>query len=243
VSRRNTKTVLAPPVPFRCDIDVAARGWDHDAWCGEFYPPDLPREWRLTYYANHFRSVLVPGRILLRAERVNLMEWHADTHDEFRFFLEISIRLIERFRSGGGAGLLRWLEPLQDRIAGLLLLGFPLRHDATLAHRLKVLGERFSVHSLTRRESRMAPLGSSVAALENLRRCWHPGLEVTTSGPSGCLGLMLRPPADLPALRRQIEAFMLYVGPAERATLGFTGSPPPLHCMQQARILVELLGG
>lgn len=243
MSTSDTATASAPTVPFRCDIDVAARGWDHDAWGGDFFPLDLPREWRLTFYANHFRSVLVPGRVLLRAEPSNLAEWHTDTHEEFRFFLEISVRLVERFRSGGLAALLRWLEPLVDRTAGLLLLGFARRREPAFAHWIEALGERFVVHTLTGREGVTLPVGFVVPALGNLHQCWYPGLKATGQGYPGCLGLVRGSPADLPGLRRQIEAFMAYAKQAERATLCFASCPPSLHAMQQSRILVELLGG
>lgn len=233
----------APTVPFRCDIDVAARSWDHDGWDDEFFPLDLPRAWRLTFYANHFRSVLVPGRMLLRAESTNLAEWLADTPEEFRFFLEISVRLVERFRLGGVSALLRWLEPLRGRIGGLLLLGFSCPRGRTFGCWLEALGERFAIHTLTEPERVMAPVAAAGSVLGNLRQCWHPGLEVTEQAHSGRLGLVLSPAPDLPGLRRQIEAFMVYARQAERATLCFPGCPPPLHRLQQARTLVELLGG
>lgn len=235
-------TAAAPTGPFRGTIDVAARGWDHDAWGGDFFPPDLPREWRLTFYANHFRSVLVPGRILLRADASDLAQWRTDTHEEFRFFLEISVRLVERFRSGGVAALRRWLEPLLDRTAGLLLLGFSRRREPTLAHWIEALGECFALHTLAGGEEAMSPGTSAVPVLQNRYRCWYPGLGATGLGHAGRLGLVLHPPADLPGLRRQIEAFMAYARPAERATLCFAGAPPSAQAMQQARILVELLG-
>lgn len=233
----------APPCTFRCDIDVAARGWDHDAWVGDFFPLDLPREWRLAFYANHFRSVLVPGRVLLRADSANLTAWRADTHEEFRFFLEISVRLVERFRGGGVAALLGWLEPLWGRIAGLLLFGFPCRCEPTLLRWLEALAERFAIYTLGEPERVMAAAGTVLSGLESVRQCWHPRLDRVAPGKSGSFGLLLAPAADLPGLRRQIEAFMVYARQTERAALCFAGCPPPLGRMQQARTLVELLGG
>jgi hypothetical protein len=233
----------APPVPCRCDFDVAARGWDHHGWDGEFFPLDLPREWRLTFYANHFRSVLVPGRMLLRAESTNLAEWFADTPEEFRFFLEITVRLVARFRSDGVTALLRWLEPLRGRIGGLLLLGFSSPRGRTYMCWLEALGERFPIHTLTEPGRLIAPAAAAGLVLGDLRQCWHPGLETADQAHSGCLGLVLGPGADLPGLRRQIESFMGYARRAERATLCFAGCPPSLHRMQRARTLVELLGG
>ncbi len=39
------------------NIEIGAMGWD----CRDFYPDDLPEEWRLDYYANHFSALLVPS--------------------------------------------------------------------------------------------------------------------------------------------------------------------------------------
>lgn len=232
----------AAPLVFRCDIDVAARGWDHDAWCGDFFPLDLPRQWRLAFYANHFRSVLVPGRVLLPAESADLGDWHRDTHEEFRFFLEISVRLVERFRHGGSAALLRWLEPLRGRIAGLLLLGFSRRCEPTFGRWLKVLAERFAIYTLAEPARVQAAAGTAISVLQRLQQCWQPGLDAAASGRSGRFGLLLSPAGDLAGLRRQLEAFMIDTRQTGRATLCFAGCPPPLDRMQQARILVELLG-
>ena len=64
-------------------------GWDHSGWTGLFYPEDLPREWRLTYYANEFRGVLLPFRSWITARRQNLADWADDVHEGFQFYLEL----------------------------------------------------------------------------------------------------------------------------------------------------------
>ena len=42
------------------ELLLRARDWEHPAWNQEFYPDDLPEDWRLSYYANEFPVVLVP---------------------------------------------------------------------------------------------------------------------------------------------------------------------------------------
>jgi uncharacterized protein YecE (DUF72 family) len=34
---------------------IGACGWQHNDWTGEFYPDDLPEEWRLGYYAHEYQ--------------------------------------------------------------------------------------------------------------------------------------------------------------------------------------------
>ena len=28
---------------------IGTRGWDHGAWAGGFYPPELPDDWRFSF--------------------------------------------------------------------------------------------------------------------------------------------------------------------------------------------------
>ncbi len=41
-------------------IRVGCYGWQWSQWVGKFYPEDLPEDWQLDFYANYFRTVLVP---------------------------------------------------------------------------------------------------------------------------------------------------------------------------------------
>jgi hypothetical protein len=70
-------------------MHLFARDWDHAAWPGDFYPQDLPQEWRLTYYANEFQGVLVPAERWQAADEATLHEWVDDVHESFRFYIEL----------------------------------------------------------------------------------------------------------------------------------------------------------
>lgn len=71
------------------ELLVVADGWDHDGWVGPFYPDDLPGDWRLGYYANAFRGVLVPAATVAGAHRGTAEGWLEDTPAGFRFVLEV----------------------------------------------------------------------------------------------------------------------------------------------------------
>lgn len=90
-------------------IWVAPLGWDHDAWQDDFYPADLPREWRLGFFANEFRVVVVPALVWQQASPALAAQWRDDTHDDFHFLLEATDRPPD-------AAL---LQALADRYAGL----------------------------------------------------------------------------------------------------------------------------
>jgi hypothetical protein len=52
------------------------------------YPADLPEAWRLAYFANAFRAVLVPGARWQAATLAEIRSWCEDTPLGFRFYLE-----------------------------------------------------------------------------------------------------------------------------------------------------------
>lgn len=70
-------------------IAVGSRGWDHDHWAGSYYPHDLPPEWRLGYYANEFRGVLLPAPALAAAGAQTLTGWLDDMPEGFALWLEL----------------------------------------------------------------------------------------------------------------------------------------------------------
>ncbi len=60
--------------------------WDHPGWVPGFYPEDLPADWRLSYYANEHRVVLVPATRL--QDTTAIAQWAQDVDEGFRFVFE-----------------------------------------------------------------------------------------------------------------------------------------------------------
>ena len=69
-------------------LKIGARGWRHQQWLGTYYPDDLPEDWRLTYYANDFQTVLVPKEYWDIKKGYELDEWHEAVGGEFQFYIE-----------------------------------------------------------------------------------------------------------------------------------------------------------
>ncbi len=42
------------------ELYIAAYGLNHPQWLGVYYPEGMPEEWRLDFYANRFRALLLP---------------------------------------------------------------------------------------------------------------------------------------------------------------------------------------
>jgi len=90
---------------MRTSIDVVPQGWWALADADSFYPDDLPREWQLTYFANAFPAVLVPGPAWLQRPETELADWRADVHPRFRFYLGLPAGTDGRARSRATAAL------------------------------------------------------------------------------------------------------------------------------------------
>jgi len=68
-------------------LDIVTSGWELPVWERTFYPEDLPRDWRLTYFANEFPAVMVPSEHWAKAGTSLLHAWAEDVQDGFRFYL------------------------------------------------------------------------------------------------------------------------------------------------------------
>ncbi len=67
---------------------LGATGWEHEAWVGEFYPGDLPAEWRLAFYNTAFSCVYLPYAEWAKRDVRVLAGWVEETLPHFRFVLE-----------------------------------------------------------------------------------------------------------------------------------------------------------
>jgi uncharacterized protein YecE (DUF72 family) len=70
-------------------LDIAAYGWQSESWQG-FYPADLPDDWRLDFYSNEFRSIVVPAEIWQGITPDMVSDWHDAVHNQFRFYFDVS---------------------------------------------------------------------------------------------------------------------------------------------------------
>jgi hypothetical protein len=109
------------------DIIVAAHGWAHTQWQGDFYPDDLPEDWYLAYYSNEFRAVVVPATAWARTDAVETERWMEDVADEFGFYLEVSDLLTDWARFADV------IKPLGGQVQGIILRPEQLDPDLAMA--------------------------------------------------------------------------------------------------------------
>jgi len=111
-------------------VFVAAYGWEHPGWSGSYYPEDLPDDWRLDFYANEFRAVVVPAARWRADAAEAAVAWYEDTPAGFNFFLEVPSEEAARSRMEAAVAV------LGPKVAGLLLRGGA--EAGTLAERYPV---------------------------------------------------------------------------------------------------------
>ncbi len=70
---------------------VAGYGWESEAWSRDYYPEDLPPDWRFDYYVNEFRAVLLPQQRWRTADEALVARWCEDAHGQFSFHLELVV--------------------------------------------------------------------------------------------------------------------------------------------------------
>ena len=67
---------------------IGSVGWEHPQWEGNFYPDELPPEWRLTFYNTAFPCVYLAYEEWSGRDLQTLSSWVEDTLGRFRFVLE-----------------------------------------------------------------------------------------------------------------------------------------------------------
>ena len=225
-------------------ILIGTRGWS-PASGGDFYPPELPDDWRFCYYSNNLRSVLVPQETWDGVQPAEVPQWVEDSDPAFRFVVELpaalGLPLTQHKREQALVQFLETLEPIAPRIAGLLL---------RIAPDTEVLPDWFE-HFLNRLAD-VAPLCVDLpvgpwrvpmvyAILERQTAglVWHCAREAAPLA-GGRLMVALAPRAPARELRHWIGQLAQWQGQAGSAGLFF--DTDAAKAAQEARLIAELMG-
>jgi uncharacterized protein YecE (DUF72 family) len=106
------------------NVLVGTSGWSYKEWKGSFYPPKMPAEGMLRFYAERFPAVEVNNSFYrIPAERV-LAGWAEQVPGQFRFVMKASRRITHNNRltdeDGSLAYFLRAVNPLGARLGPTL---------------------------------------------------------------------------------------------------------------------------
>lgn len=207
-------------------ILIGTRGWERPDWTGGFYPEALPDDWRLGYYVNHLRAVLVPAETVARADAAAVRAWAEEAYAEFRFVLEVPAALPD---------VSRLIVPLRPQVAGLLLRVEDTVETGWLASRLQELTSLSPVCVALPVASRTPALLDCLAR-HQAGLCWHADTE-DAPRPGGRFLAALSSMSEPKAQRRVLEALHAWQG--EEGIAGLFFDDP--EAAKQARLLAELM--
>jgi len=61
-------------------------GWDRREWNGSFFPDDLPRDWRLAFFASALQGVALAPRSWVSVPIRRIERWAGEVGPRFRFY-------------------------------------------------------------------------------------------------------------------------------------------------------------
>lgn len=211
-------------------ILIGSLGWQHAAWQDNFYPEDLPPEWRLGYYSNEF-----PLAVVTDNERAGADELPGELAD-CREDLQVILRLAADADLDAAR---QWLQQLPRHSAVLLSID-PAAIDGPAAWLAQV-------------QAALAPFPLCVEPLAPLTASWREALGQQGIGwswntHSDAQGLAVGPLAVIqvdatvsPRGIRDRIAAGLAVHATRDVALVFAGQPPDIEAMRQARTIEELM--
>jgi uncharacterized protein YecE (DUF72 family) len=105
-------------------ILVGTSGWSYKEWKGSFYPPKLPQDEMLGFYASRFPTVEVNNSFYRIPSEKVLAGWAEQVTPDFRFVLKASRRITHNSRLADEDGsleyFLRAVNPLGERLGTTL---------------------------------------------------------------------------------------------------------------------------
>lgn len=195
---------------------LAAVGLEGPGWDSEYYPEDLPEEWRLGYYANEFRGLLIPAAVW--AEEPDAGQWLEDVNEDFAFYFQLSDRMT-------GAELKRVLKAAEQ--LGSYLQGLIIEAEDSEAY-----------EDLQQQLSSVLP-GRELAVMtpcSDLPLCWQG--ENKTFGPYGPGLVRLEEDVQPRQLREILEQYCAATD-AETPVLFVEA---PVSVFETLRTLIDLMG-
>lgn len=219
---------------------IGACGWEYPQWDGEFYPDDLPPEWRLGFYGNEFPLVLIPARAWQQGMSA-VQTWLDETHDAPDFICELPT---QELQAGDYEQVLAMIRLLGRRVLAISITLDRMPDMDLLAY-------------LSRLEQ-LAPLVLDTAAAEDpqqlanaMQQQLHNSPSLVWHGEADKQPLLVRGELAVArigeamqqprALRAVIEALLATAERKSRLILLFDGNPPSLKQMRAAGVILDLL--
>lgn len=219
------------------DLLIGTRDWQNTDWAREFYPDNLPEDWRFCFYSNQFRTVLVPGTVWGSISEDEINTWIEDSDDEFKIVCELPKTLSETISISELEKLFQEFliktKPLENQIVACFW-----EPGADQINDAEFLDDAAKIISKS--------LPASILVTDNLISenskascCW---VVSDTEAPEhkGEFLVTLCDEKDLKKVRIVIEKLQNWMGDTRQAALIFEGENA-LEQARQARMIAEML--
>jgi uncharacterized protein YecE (DUF72 family) len=223
---------------------IGTRGWSQVSG-DDFYPPELPDDWRFCFYSNNLRGVLVPQETWDAAQRADVAQWLEDSDPAFRFVPELPATLGLPLSHGKReqllAQFLETIEPIATRTVGLL---WRIQSNVDVLpdwfeHFLNRLGDIAPLCVDLSDETWRTPMVYAALERQAAGLAWHCAREVTPH-PGGRLMIAYAPAAPAREVRHWIERLAQWQRADALAGLFFDAGAA--RAAQEARLIAELMG-
>jgi len=218
------------------ELLVGTVGWNHDEWVGGFFPGDLPDDWRLGYYTNRLRALLVPADHL-QDPQVDMGAWNDDLYPEFRLVVEWRAPVADPLQSA--QALLERCAPVMDNIDAWLVT-LAAQPDTDTVKAIELLAD---LRPVCLGGENGSPLAVDVSAITDATICW-PADQAPRPQPGGHFLVALTSETNPRTVRDmidKIDAWAKETGKVSGAALFFTGKTAG-EVAVQARTIAELMG-
>jgi len=221
-------------------LTIGACGWDYPQWNDDFYPDDLPDEWRLGFYGNEFPVVLIPAQAWQQGVAA-VRAWLDETHDAPDFICEWPA---SETRVGEYEQVLEMISLLRTRVLAIVV---PLDEPAD-GRLLRYLQQLEQLAPLALDVSAQAdPQSMADAVQAHLRKpvsmVWHGEPQTQALLARGELAIArINQTQEQPrTMRAIIEALLGCAQGKARLLLLIDGQPPSLRQLRAAGVIQDLL--
>lgn len=218
------------------DIRVGARGWQYDGWDSEFYPDDLPKDWRFSYYSNEYQTVLIPQHYLTQFTPADWQDWMDDAQNNFHFYVEVAESMQWR-------DIQPYLQVLGDQLQGIVVVIEKLQDMDALA---KLINKLKSVAPVSLKKVGEAVTDQDMQTLYTcyeVNGCWD-GSADRPLWQYGSSAVLIRDgnQNNSPEIVRQfVEKGFEFAENCQTLVVFFSGPSPKISEIQNARMVTELL--
>lgn len=222
------------------ELLIGTRDWQNTTWAKNFYPDNLPEDWRFCFYSNQFRTVLVPGTVWDTISNDELETWVEDSDKDFKLVCELPAAFSETLSIADIKKLLLEFEKKTSLLGSQIVSYFwqpsakQFQEAGFVQQALEIISASIPVSVVTGSKHK-----AGIEAVDAASICWSVA-DTETPEYQGRFLVAFCQEDDLKRIRSVIENLQEWMGESRQAALIFEGDNALVQA-QQARMIAEML--